>query len=539
MSDSKPRKTVFVRDATGLVKQLSGMDALGMCVTQMGLLYVFNVVAFTPAFYPTANPLLGPFIGLLLILPITAMYVLFSIAIPRSGGDYVWVGRVFHPSIGFIANFAFTILSISVIGAVAPWIGQWSIAQLFYDLGILDKNPGYLSIASSLQDPTLTFWISAVFIIIAGLIVIASTRLAARTVKYWTVLSVIIGVIFIATVVSAGSSVFAQNFNSLSGSNMTYDQIVSAGQQSGAYNGVPPLLSSASVSAAALGLLGYLGFNSSAYFAGETKRNHRTQIIAQLGGVVIFAAFVTAMIAVEYFGEGPSFVNSMAALWISGSSSYPYLAPTPPLASGLAMFWTQNQVLIAIFTLSFGLTAEVMNISIFFTLSRNLFAWSFDRLAPSVFATINPRTRTPVYAIAIMTAVGLLFTYITIFQYGLLATLFTYGTAGTFIVFLIVSVAAIAYPFNRKDIFESAHPMSQKKIAGIPLISIMGVLGVIVSLYTVYAILLPAIGNVESVFLTGIIPTFLVGAIIYAVVWGIRRSQGIDLNLLQKQIPPE
>jgi amino acid transporter len=538
---SKPSssKSVFVRDATGLVKQISGMDALGMAVTQMGLLYVFNVVAFTPGFYPEANPVIGPFIGLLLVLPIAAMYILFSISIPRSGGDYVWVGRVFHPSIGFITNFTFTVLSISVVGAVAPWISQWSIAQLYYDLGILDKNAGYVAIANSLQSPTSAFWISAVFIIIAGLVVIASSRLAARTVKYWMVVSVIIGIIFIATVLGAGSSTFTQNFNALSGSNMTYDQIVALGQQNGAYNGVPPLISSASLYAGALGLLGYLGFNSSSYFAGETKRNEKTQILAQLGGAIIFAAFTTAMIAVEYFGEGPSFVNAMAALWLSGSSAYPYLAGTPPLASGLAMFWTQNQVLIAIFTLSFGLTAEVMNVSIFFTLSRNLFAWSFDRVAPSVFADVNPRTRTPVYAISIMTIVGLLYAYISIFQYGLLATLFTYGTAGTFMVFLIVAVAAIAYPYMRKDIFESAHPLSRKKIAGVPLISIVGVLSFIVSIVVIYAILLPAIGDVASVLLTGILPTFVVGAVLYAIAWGVRRSQGIDLNMLQKQIPPE
>ncbi|HUK26982.1 MAG TPA: APC family permease [Candidatus Acidoferrales bacterium] len=539
MSDTKVRKTVFVRDATGLVKQISGMDALGMCITQMGLLYVFNVVAFTPGFYPTANPLLGPFIGLLLVLPIAGMYVLFSIAIPRSGGDYVWVGRVFHPGIGFITNFAFTILSISVVGAVAPWIGQWSIAQLYYDLGILDKNAGYTAVANALQTPSSAFWISAVFIIIAGLIVITSSRLAARTVKYWTVLSIIIGFIFIATVLSAGSSTFAQNFNALSGSNMTYDQIVNAGQPLGAYSGVPPLISSASLYAAALGLLGYLGFNSSAYFAGETKQNHMTQIMAQIGGAVIFAIFTTAMIAVEYFGEGPSFVNSMAAMWLAGSSSYPYLAGTPPLASGLAMFWTQNQVLIAIFTLSFGLTAEVMNVSIFFTLSRNLFAWSFDRVGPSIFANVNSRTRTPVYAIAIMTAVGLLYAYISIFQYGLLATLFTYGTAGTFMVFLIVSLAAIAFPYVRKDIFEASHPLSKKKLGGVPVISLLGGLSFIVSIVVVYAILLPAIGNVGSVLLTGILPTFVVGAIIYIIAWAVRRGQGIDLNMLQREIPPE
>ena len=535
----KAPNSVFLRDATGLVKQISGMDALGMAITQMGLLYVFNVVAFTPGFYPEANPLIGPFIGLLLVLPIAGMYTLFSIAIPRSGGDYVWVGRVFHPILGFTANFAFTVLSISVVGAVAPWIGEWSLAQLFYDFGVLDNNANYINLANSLQSPTAAFWISTVFIIVAGLVVIASSRLAARTVKYWTILSIIIGVVFIATVLSAGSSTFAQNFNSLSGSNMTYNQIITTGQQNGAYDGVPPLISYASLYAGALGLLGYLGFNSSAYFAGETKQNHRTQIIAQIGGTIIFAAFTTAMIATEYFGEGPSFVNAMAALWLSGSSSYPYLAGSPPLASGLSMFWTQNHLLIAIFTLSFGLTAEVMNVSIFFTLSRNLFAWSFDRIAPGVFANINSRTRTPVYAISIMTAVGLLFTYITIFQYGLLATLFTYGTAGTFMVFLIVSVAAIAFPFKRKDIFETANPVSQKKIAGIPLISLLGGLSFVVSLIVIYAILLPAIGNVGDVLLTGILPTFGIGAIIYVIVYGVRRSQGIQLNLIQQQIPPE
>ncbi len=106
-----------------------------MSINQMGLLYVFNVVAFTPAFYPSANPLLGPVVGLLLVLPIVGIYILFSIGIPRTGGDYVWVSRVFNPGIGFHTNFAFTFIVLSVVGSVAPWIGQWSIGPMFYDLG--------------------------------------------------------------------------------------------------------------------------------------------------------------------------------------------------------------------------------------------------------------------------------------------------------------------------------------------------------------------------------------------------------------------
>ena len=192
-----------------------------MCVTQMGLLYVFNVVAFTPAFYPDANPLIGPLIGFLLVLPVAGVYILFSIGIPRTGGDYVWVSRVTNPGIGFVSNFALTLIVLSVVGSVAPWIGQWSFGEMFYDSGILGNNSNYISIANSLQSTSTAFWIAAVFIVIAGLIVIASTRLAANVVKYWAFISIIIGVIFIATVLSAGGTTFANNFNAYSGSNMT------------------------------------------------------------------------------------------------------------------------------------------------------------------------------------------------------------------------------------------------------------------------------------------------------------------------------
>ena len=133
LATSGSGKDIFVRQATGLVRQISGLEALGMCVTQMGLLYVFNVVAFTPAFYPDANPLIGPLIGFLLVLPIAGVYILFSIGIPRTGGDYVWVSRVTNPGIGFVSNFALTLIVLSVVGAVAPWIGQWSFGEMFYD----------------------------------------------------------------------------------------------------------------------------------------------------------------------------------------------------------------------------------------------------------------------------------------------------------------------------------------------------------------------------------------------------------------------
>ncbi len=515
-----------------------------MALSGMGLLYVFNAVVFTPAFYPDANPLVGPLIGLLLILPVAGMYALFSIAMPRTGGDYVWTSRVLNSGVGFVINFSLTLLALSVIGSVSPWLSQWSFSPMFYDLGMLTHNTYYTNLASTLDGTGPTFWIAAIVIIITGLIVAGSTKLAGAVVKYWTILAIIIGAIFIAVVLSAGNSTFISNFNAtyppVNGTG-AYQSVVAAGQSAyGSFNGVPPVFSTATLAAGALGLLGYLGFYYPAYFAGEVKQNKRSQILAQVGGSIIFMVVVTVIFAVAYFGEGPAFVNAIAGLWVLGSSANPY--PGIPLASGLSIFWTHNTALVVLFNLAFAGTIIVMFVSELFVLSRNLFAWSFDRIIPSTFASVNSRTRTPVNAIGVMVVVALVYAYISTFNANYLSVLFTYGTAGTFLAFIFVAFAAIIYPYRRKDLFQTASDESAKKrIAGIPLITILGALSFVISIYVVYAIVQPAIGGATfgNTLLYGIVPTFVIGIVIYFVAYALRRGQHIDLNLIAREIPPE
>ena len=341
MTDPSSGKKIFTRDATGLTKQLSAWDALGVILSGIGLLFVFNAIGLTEGEYPGANPIATPVFGFLLVLPLVAMYVLFSIALPRTGGDYVWVGRIIHPIVGFFTNFTITIISISFVGSIGSVVVSWALAEELYDLGKLDNNSSWVSLATSIQNPQTEFWFSVGFIILAGLLVAASTKWSARFMKSWTYLSWVIGAIFVIVVVVAGSGTFASNFNHLSGSNVT--AVVSAGQAAGAPAGIPSAFSSPTVYAGALGLLGYLAFNYSVYFASEIKRNTRSQIFAQFGGVTIFMVFSVILVAVAYLGEGPSLANALSVLWITGSSSYPYVSL--PMASGLSMFWNPNVIL--------------------------------------------------------------------------------------------------------------------------------------------------------------------------------------------------
>ncbi len=536
MTDTSTGTKIFTRDATGLTKQLSAWDALGVILSGIGLLFVFNAIGLTEGEYPGANPIATPVFGFLLVLPLAAMYVLFSIALPRTGGDYVWVGRIIHPLVGFFTNFTITIISISFVGSIGTAVAGWALAEEFYDVGKLQNNAGLISLATTIQSVQTEFWISVVFILLAGLLVAASTKWSARFMKYWTYLSWGIGAIFVITVLAAGATTFAANFNHLSGSNVS--AVITAGQAMGAPVGIPPVFSSPTIYAGALGLLGYLAFNYSAYFSSEIKRNSRSQIFAQFGGVTIFMLFSIIMIAVMYLGEGPSFANAMSVLWITGSSSYPYI--NLPMGSGLSMFWNPNVGLVTLFNISFIIASFALGVSILFTISRNMFAWSFDRVTPSALADVNPRTGTPIKAVIVMTLIGLFFAYSTNYLIGLLGEIFSYGTAGIFIAFLFVAVAAIVFPYRRKDLFAIAPSPSNKRVGGIPLISIVGVISFISSVIVIYALIKPvANGTFSTVLFEGIIPTFIVGAIIYGISYYVRKGQGIDLSLLQKEIPPE
>jgi hypothetical protein len=83
--------------------------------------------------------------------------------------------------------------------------------------------------------------------------------------------------------------------------------------------------------------------------------------------------------------------------------------------------------------------------------------------------------------------------------------------------------------------------MVKRTVGGVPLITIAGVINLILFTLILYSsFTLPAfsgpVGPVAIAFVLGI---YIVGLIIYFVVAAIRRQQGVDLDLLYSEIPPE
>ena len=105
-SDFSEGGQLFVRNATGLVREVSKWDALIMNTLGMNVaLGAVFMLLQAPGNFPGGSMLLSIVIGtLVMAFTLLWVYAEFSAAMPRSGGDYVFVSRALHPIAAFEAQ---------------------------------------------------------------------------------------------------------------------------------------------------------------------------------------------------------------------------------------------------------------------------------------------------------------------------------------------------------------------------------------------------------------------------------------------------
>src|ERR1700748_3226322 len=136
---SYSERSVFVRKATGLVRGWSVRDAFIYATFSINLitlgLYIFSYRPFIPKGSLMFAVLLS---GAYLVLQ-GVTYASLIAAMPRAGGDYVWMSRVLGGGIGFVLAVAgcwfilwlwvpiyANILNVEVLGPLAAIVGWHS-----------------------------------------------------------------------------------------------------------------------------------------------------------------------------------------------------------------------------------------------------------------------------------------------------------------------------------------------------------------------------------------------------------------------------
>jgi len=281
------------------------------------------------------------------------------------------------------------------------------------------------------------------------------------------------------------------------------------------------------------------GFWASTYVGGEVKRPARSQLIGMFAAPILYVGLMIVVALVAYAAIGHDFLASISYLFLNANPAYNLPSgSSPPVLQFLAGYATKNTTVVIIMYAGLIATLFAYMLATSFASVRCIFAWSFDSVIPTKFADVDKRFNVPRVALATMIVINLLFVYLTV--YTTISAFFTYVVTGVFIALIFVGLAAVAFPYRRKDLFAVAPPITTKKIGSVPIIVLVGIALIIVSVLIGYASLLPAlVGPLNSTYVTIVPLLFVVGFVLYWISYAIQKSRGVPIDKIQKEIPPE
>ena len=542
------KQTPFARDATGLVRQLGAMDSFVLNFLSMNLLGVFILGVFGIGLYPSADMPLSIAFAIIPAIIIALTYVFLSVAMPRTGGDYVWVSRILNPALGFMVNFGLTFILFTFIALDVVLSTEWGIGAYFYNIAVTTGSASAGNIATFLSPVPgkfttsgwFVFGIASVFIVLVSLAVVLGLKSAFSVQKIVWVIVLIATVVYLGVAFTTPHSTFVTNFNANSGTNVT---AVMNGATQVSFSTVSTVTLSGTLLGFVYIFLNFTGFNYSAYASGEIRNNQKSQTFGMIAALLVFAGLLILIIVATQYVFGYNLFNSMAYLFdrifygINPTAPYPAVLP-PPMPQFLIGYLTSNPILIFIVCIGFALSLLVNAVSYIFVSTRNMFAWSFDRSVPDALSRVDDRFHSPYVALIVTAVFGIVITFFTVFT--TVSNFFTYITFLFAILYTIVGIAAIAFPYRKKSIFESSPSLVKSKVGGIPVVAILGLLSVAFSVFIGYSLFTPSYsGSFVTTNFEVVIGVLVVPLFIYVISYAYRKSKGVDITLIQREIPPE
>ena len=536
---------LFLRKATGLVKGWSKFDAflysfMSVNFVTLGLFFAFSVLAFVPS---------GQILPALLISGVFVTFLVVTYAglisvMPRAGGDYVWQSRVLGGGIAF------------VLAVTGWWFILWYWAPVYANiLNVEVFQPlaavlGLDGLTDFLAKDIGLFTVAIVTVGLAAVLVSLGMEGYARIQKFCFYLGLAgLAVIFLVMLFGSRSgfeSAFNQEASNLFGtSGNAYRQTIELGQTNNAGPIVPDLGFTPFFGDSLL-LIPFLCFwilwpNWGATLYGEVRgaSDFRRVMSGMMWGlwVTVAIAFVFVLLSAKFFGWeffNAANLNYWATVYGFGDAAIPIWSYPPMLAS----FYFHNEAIQAIIVLVFGAWFLGWAGTLFLSSTRVIFAAAFDRILPEKVADVSERRHVPYWALLLMLVPSIVVSWLYVYTSDF-ATFILDATLVIAVTFFGTSIAAMILPYRKKRLYENS-PIARYKVAGIPLITITGAITAAFlgfNLYHWFTNDLYAVNNSTSLWFMAIM--YLLALVIYVVAWFVRRSQGINLSAIHREIPVE
>jgi hypothetical protein len=130
-----------------------------------------------------------------------------------------------------------------------------------------------------------------------------------------------------------------------------------------------------------------------------------------------------------------------------------------------ATFLTTNRLLQFLVVLAVGFWWIGWSGTVFLSSTRVIFAAAFDRMLPEWVSKIEPRTRTPIYALLLMVIPGAIISWMYAYNIAGMQTIVLDATLVIAITFFGTALAAIILPWRQQSVFEGS-PIAKYKMPG-------------------------------------------------------------------------
>jgi amino acid transporter len=542
--------TGFTRNATGLVREVSATDALIMNTIGMNVA-VGSVFLFlqAPALFPRGSMLLAVIIGtVLMAFTLLWVYSEFAAAMPRSGGDYVFVSRALHPFLGWLLSWSQGIWLIFFWVGFNAWFAlTFAVPVGLSTIGAATGSDGWISLSNDLLAKHTVLGITTQWWVIGlgTLINVAfGVLLAFGGRRYWRYQKVAfafaggsIALVFLLLLFKGNDIESAWNSFAAANGGLRFDQIIPTAAKTGLdTSGGFSLSQTLLMLPWVFFVVGYA--QGSAQIGGEVKRAGTSQYRAMVGGVLINGLALALLVIVYQAAAGKEWITSLGYLSANSPDALHLPGSAVPGINLVASLLTNNVVLLGIIGIGFVMWAVNGTPLSELQATRYMLAWSVDRTVPQKLGEVNDRFHTPIHAIVLATLTGeaALILLTTNANASLLGALLAQILA-----FIVVSAAGVAFPYRLRDIWEAG---GARRILGVPAVAVAGAGGVVALTGLLGLFLFNDSINATFAATRALSLKFMIGVVVVGSLWYLgavlyHRRRGVSLALAYKTIPPE
>jgi APA family basic amino acid/polyamine antiporter len=538
------RPTLFLRKATGLVRGWSVRDSMIYACLSTNVVTLGLVEFAYQDAIPNSQLLTGVLISGVWVSFLVIAYSGLVVTIPRAGGDYVWQSRILGSGLGFVmaaTGWWF------ILWLWAPIYGSVLSEEFFQPLwATFNSASGAAWFATS----NGTFVVTLITIGVAGVLVSLGMSGYAKVQK-WCFLGGLVGMLIMVIIMLVVSrNTFISSFNTetakLFGFKNGYaGTIADAGSKTIGYT--PSPFGVAGDFGQSMLLVPMLMFyllwpNWGTTLYGEIRG---ASDFKRVFSGMFFGLWTTVLLSVillvlfaKFFGF--NFYQDVNALWIDNAygTASAHALPIFPYPVLLVSWAVHNQAFQVILILLMSLWFFAWVGTLFLSSTRVIFAAAFDRILPDGAAQVSEKRRVPVWSLVLMLlpAIGLAALY----SYN--STFHTYTLDATLVIavtYLFSAIAVVILPWRKPDLW-AASPASRLKLLGVPIVPAAGVITIGLIGYCLYEWLSNnayGINNNDSLIYMGAM--YVLALVIYIAARVIRSRQGIDLSLINKEIPVE